>query len=181
MYYKATPESNDIYNIIIINFPNFTLNYKVMVENLARYMDTCWLSFNGGMLAYRFRHSYGPLHIFGWGSGIEKYSFNTGKQLTINICYNFTITKKENIYKWYLNGNCLYQCEIPNKLYQINMIHGWTGSPYDNNYNGIFGDIFFADECLVDGNFTIDNTKLFMNELGPVTTLESDNKIYGMK
>jgi len=122
------------------------------------------------------------MYIWGWSGNIGDLHYNTNISIKTNIIYNITVTCNNNIYKWYLDGNFLYSYNNSNNIYNIMMIHGWLyGNAGDFNFNYTVGDIFFADECLIDGNFTVDNTKLFMNELGPGITLESDNELYGIK
>lgn len=122
------------------------------------------------------------MRIMGWKSDGSKYlDYNTGRTLLANTTYDYTLTKDYNTYKFYLDGELLHTMTESDTLSNLALKTGYYNSKYDNTHNDTFGDIFFADECLIDGNFTVDNTKLFMNELGPGATLESNDKIYGMK
>ena len=180
MYFKYITGGN-VFNINI-DLDKFTFHFKINVDRLATWVDPLQLIFKSRYVLYRFRESGSSMRIIGsYNTGRRYIDYNPGRTLSVNTTYNYTLTKNYNTYKFYLDGELLHtmtESDIPLK---INLNTGRYDAEYDNIHNDIFGDIFFADECLVDKNFTVDNTKLFMNELGPATTLESNNKLYGMK
>ena len=183
MYFDPTNDSkNSKYlNIDFMksSITEFTFNCKTKITSPSTWIFIQSLNFiencGGGFL-----YDNGTLfiNIFSSIDGSNIILENMGISIYTDTVYDYTITLKNNVYKYYFNGNLIYSHNSYTTK-SLSMARG-VYNQY-SAYEIIAGDIFFADECLIDKNFTPSSTQLFMNELGPGIVLESNNKLYGMK